>query len=290
MAGSIDTLDGDLTTSGVNFDNTGGSITAGGVAMNHTGTITIAALLDADTMNVTAGGGTTITSTGRLVGAGGITGGLNNAGDFAPGSSPGIVNIVGAYSQDSVTGVLEIELGGTAVGTEYDQVNITGTAMLAGVLDVTTIDLGGGLFVPSTGNRFDIVTAAGGILGTFGNENLPAGYAWDVDYNTTTLSLEVLALLGDMNGDNNLTSADIPLFVQALVDRATYDLTYAFVNADAAGDVNQNGTFDLGDTGPFSALFGGPASAGTEAVPEPTTLSLAVVLLMGIAIRQRRRV
>jgi hypothetical protein len=76
--------------------------------------------------------------------------------------------------------------------------------------------------------------------------------------------------------------------LSALVDRTTYDLTYSFVNADAAGDVNENGTFDLGDIADFSAMFGGSASA--EAVPEPTTLSLAFVLLLGLAIRQRRRV
>ena len=48
--------------------------------------------------------------------------------------------------------------------------------------------------------------------------------------------------------------------------------------------------FDLGDVAAFSALFGGPASASAAAVSEPSTLSLAIVLLMGIAIRYRRRV
>ena len=55
------------------------------------------------------------------------------------------------------------------------------------------------------------------------------------------------------------------------------------------GDLNQNGTFDFGDIAGFNALFAGPASAGAQAVPEPTTLSLAVVLLLGLTIRQRRR-
>jgi hypothetical protein len=76
--------------------------------------------------------------------------------------------------------------------------------------------------------------------------------------------------------------------VRQLIWKMRDDLTYAFVNADAAGDVNENGTFDLGDTEHFSGLFGGPASASAQAVPEPTTLSLAVVLLLGFAGRQRR--
>ena len=92
--------------------------------------------------------------------------------------------------------------------------------------------------------------------------------------------------LGDMNQDGNLTAADSPLFVEALVDPTTYAARLLPFSAAVVGDVNCDGTFDLGDIGAFSALLGGPAS--TQAVPEPTTLSLAVVLLMGIAIRQRR--
>ena len=135
---------------------------------------------------------------------------------------------------------------------------------------------------------------ANDLNGTFDTELLPDAYAWDVDYNGTTLSLQLLALLGDMDGNDLLNLADMPLFIQALVDRAAYDLTYAFVNADAAGDLDGSGTFDLGDTGPFSGLFSGPASASAtasaQAVPESSTLSLAVVLLLGIAIRPRWRV
>ena len=66
--------------------------------------------------------------------------------------------------------------------------------------------------------------------------------------------------------------------------------TYPFVKEQSAGDVSLNGTFDLGDIASFSGLITGPASASAAAVPEPTTHSLAVVLLLGIAIRQRRRV
>lgn len=105
-------------------------------------------------------------------------------------------------------------------------------------------------------------------------------------------TLDILDQLGDMNGDDSITLSDVPLFIQALTDRAAYDANgFAspigiLVNADVNGDVNQDGCFDLGDLGPFSALLGGPAS--TQAVPEPTTIVLTIILLMGIAIRQRR--
>ncbi len=98
-------------------------------------------------------------------------------------------------------------------------------------------------------------------------------------------------LLGDMNGDGNVTTADASLFVEALVNRAAYDAHgFLAVDADINGDLNMDGIFDLGDLRPFNALLGGPAAASAQAVPEPTTLSLAVVLLLGMAIRPRRRV
>ena len=62
---------------------------------------------------------------------------------------------------------------------------------------------------------------------------------------------------------------------------------YPRVNETLVGDTNQDDHFDLGDTASFSGLFGRLASAGAAAVPEPTTLSLAVVLLIGITIRPR---
>jgi len=77
------------------------------------------------------------------------------------------------------------------------------------------------------------------------------------------------------------------LFIQAIVARATYDLTYAFVNADVAGDIDGSGIFDLGDLGLFSGLFGGPASA--EAVPEPSAWVLTLlVLAAAVGAAQRR--
>jgi hypothetical protein len=108
---------------------------------------------------------------------------------------------------------------------------------------------------------------------------------------TLAVPVEPSTLLGDMNGDFNVTLLDAPLFIEALVNRTAYDAHMFPINPDINGDVNGDGTFDLGDIGLFSGLFSGPASASAdaEAVPEPTTLSLAAVLLMGIAIRPRRR-
>jgi len=89
-----------------------------------------------------------------------------------------------------------------------------------------------------------------------------------------------------MDGDNSVTAADVPLFVQALVDRASYDAlgfttpTGFRIDADLSGDMNQDGTFDLGDIKQFSMLFS-PSTAAAN-VPEPTSALLAVAALFRI--------
>ena len=106
-----------------------------------------------------------------------------------------------------------------------------------------------------------------------------------------TLDGTIMPLLGDMDGDHDVTAADVPLFVQALVDRSGYNAiaittpTGFLVDADLSGDVNQDGTFDTGDTAAFSALLGGPASAAS--VPEPGAWLLALFALAGVAGRRR---
>ena len=85
-----------------------------------------------------------------------------------------------------------------------------------------------------------------------------------------TLTADFDLLLGDMNGDQSLTTADVSLFVQALTDRAAFDAHAFPVDADVSGDVNLDGTFDTGDIAAFDALTFSPSAAlvGGE-VPEP---------------------
>jgi hypothetical protein len=83
---------------------------------------------------------------------------FTNAGTMAPGSSPGLLMVIGPYAQTS-TGILEIEVGGYAVGTQYDRLAVSGAATLSGLVDV--ILLPG--FTPAKGDTFDVFTAGGGI-------------------------------------------------------------------------------------------------------------------------------
>ena len=89
------------------------------------------------------------------------------AGDVSPGTSPGILSIVGDFAQDPVS-TYNIELGGTLPGTGYDQLDVSGLATLTGTLDVTLF----GGFTLSPGDRFAIIVADS-IEGTFATVNLP---------------------------------------------------------------------------------------------------------------------
>lgn len=105
---------------------------------------------------------------GLLKGVGTITGSVaNNGATVAPGASPGLITVLGNYSQGT-SGVLDIELGGTTAGSQYDRLAVSGSATLAGTVNVTLINS----FILSSGDVFDVVTYASR-SGVFSPENLP---------------------------------------------------------------------------------------------------------------------
>ncbi|MBI5196177.1 MAG: hypothetical protein HZA10_07635 [Nitrospirae bacterium] len=129
-----------------------------------------------------------LTSSGSISGTGTINGDVVNSGSVMPGLSPDMLTVDGNYTMDSSASLL-IELAGLTQGTEYDMLNVTGSAYLAGALSV---DLLNG-FTPTLGNSFTILSA-NNIYGTFNTYNLPAlgnGMGWDVAYNANNVSLMV---------------------------------------------------------------------------------------------------
>lgn len=109
---------------------------------------------------------TTTVQSGATLGGSGTVGGLTvNSGAFhTPGSSPGIQN-TGNYSN---AGTLAIEINGVTVGTDYDQVNTTGTVLLTGMLSIT---MG---YTPVDNALFFILANDGtdAISGTFSNASI----------------------------------------------------------------------------------------------------------------------
>jgi autotransporter-associated beta strand protein len=106
-----------------------------------------------------------VANAGTLRGGGRIVGTLSNLGTLAPGNSPGIITVDGAFDQGP-TGTLAAELTPVATaGTGYDQLRVTGlpgTAMLGGTLALAPAS---GLY--TAGATYDVVLADGGISGDF---------------------------------------------------------------------------------------------------------------------------
>ncbi len=78
-------------------------------------------------LKINSTGTGTLTSSGTISGPGTVQGNVVSSGGTSPGSSPGILTITGNYTQ-SLPGYLLIEIAGLIPGTEYDRLNITGTA------------------------------------------------------------------------------------------------------------------------------------------------------------------
>jgi len=91
-----------------------------------------------------------------------------------------------------------------------------------------------------------------------------------------------LLVPGDMDGDQNITASDPPLFNQALVDREGYLADYPGVDLDVLADFDGNGHFDEDDLEGFNEMFSGT-------VPEPTSFSAAVLTLLGMLLSRTDR-
>ena len=109
---------------------------------------------------------------------------------MAPGLSPGILSVAGPLTQ-TATSHLAIQIGGTTVGTQYDRLDVDGTAALAGTLDLSTING----FVPALGQTFTVLTATSR-SGTFANVTglyAGGGRQYAVSYTPTAVVVTVVA-------------------------------------------------------------------------------------------------
>ena len=83
----------------------------------------------------------TVTLTGgTLSGTGTVAANVSNGATVTPGSSssPGMLTISGNYTQTSA-GTLSVDVAGTAAGTGYGQLVVTGSVSLAGTLTLQSI-------------------------------------------------------------------------------------------------------------------------------------------------------
>jgi fibronectin-binding autotransporter adhesin len=157
---------GGFTGAGNLVKQGGGLVTLNGNASAFAGTITIddGTLEVGDTADPSAvlGGDVAVASGGTLRGHGTIDGNVTNDGVVFPGGSIGVLTVNGNFTQTS-GGTLNIEITpSTVAGTGFDQLQVTGSASLAGALAVQ-VDNG----TYSVGSQYDILHAAGGVSGSF---------------------------------------------------------------------------------------------------------------------------
>ena len=102
---------------------------------------------------------------GSLVGTGTVFGTLTNNGNVSPGfyTGPWNLGVTGSYAQ-TAAGTFKVNIGSA---TEYGHLQITGTPGTATLNGVVSIDLQND-FIPAANQVFpNIITASGGLSGTF---------------------------------------------------------------------------------------------------------------------------
>ena len=251
--------------------NVNGDALIGTTAKNHVNTGEIVASATAtflgDTLTNQVGG--VIHGDGELD-VSGIS--FTNEGEIAPGTSFGDLLITGDAPFGS-TSLLSIELGGTNVGTEYDQLSVSGMATLGGTLSIDLLND----FAPSAADLFTVLSATT-LNGAFSNVangarlDLTNGAgSFMVNYdglsNAVVLADFSLSLAGDFDVDGDVDGAD-------------------FLRWQRAFGTLYNGN-DLTD---WETNYGmvDPLSAAWSAVPEPNSLALLCLgaLLVGNTFRR----
>lgn len=160
------TLTIDLSNNAINLQN--------GAALINNGSLTLA---EGTQVTDLSGG---FTNNGTLKGSGTFNNNFSNAssGTLAPGLSPGCMTFGADFTNAST---LEIEIDNvTTACTDYDQIVVSGTANLAGTLNIIL----GMDYTPSDGDNIVIIDA-GTLSGVFAEDNLPND--WSIEYNSPNL-------------------------------------------------------------------------------------------------------
>lgn len=224
--------------------------------------------------------------------------GLANHATVSPGlDGPGTLTVDGDYDQGA-PGELQVDVDGSAPGTGYDRVAVSGVASLDGTLTVRT----GAGFSPGVGDAFQVLTFSsftGGFAAVDG-QGLPAGLAYAVRYDPTAVTLQVVpsgvavsvAGASVSEGDAGTSTLSFPVSLSTpspnpvSVDYATSDgsatapsdyaaasgtLTLAPGQVSATVDVSVNGdtapepdeTLTLTLSNPTNAALGTAQATGT---------------------------
>jgi hypothetical protein len=173
---------------------------------------------------------------------------------------------------------------------QFDRLDLTGTALLDGTLRLRVF----GGYTPELGDTFNVLSAAGGVVGAFATVEqpnaMPMGLIFGVTYSPTLVRLVVTPeLLGDYNLNGVVDAADY------VVWRDTQGGAVSpFTEADGDGD----GTIGAGDYDVWRAHFGQTAGSGSAlsaaaslsaVAPEPPTTFVCLIALAAKFLPRRER-
>jgi autotransporter-associated beta strand protein len=145
----------------------------------------------------------TVNAGGTLSGAGTLKGAtvVNNGGTLEPGDDPGTLTTTAPVTLNAgSTSIFDIDGTGTGSGAgNYSRVIVNGASFTAaGTLEPLLRGITGSAtntYTPAAGTDFQIVSASGGVLGSYAAlvqpSGLAAGTEFAVDYGTTTITLAV---------------------------------------------------------------------------------------------------
>jgi fibronectin-binding autotransporter adhesin len=165
---------------------------------------------------------------GSLMGAGTLTGNVvNSGGHVAPGSSAGALTIAGSYTQGAGAS-FDVEVGGLTPGS-YDTLAVTGSATLAGALNVSLVNG----FAPTLGNAFPVFSF-GSISGTFADLGGPTGLC--MSFSSAAMNLvknaPACGIHADADGDHQLAVSDVFYDINSLFAAGPRPHGWSDANAD----------------------------------------------------------
>jgi autotransporter-associated beta strand protein len=232
---------------------------------------------------------------GVLKGTGTINSNLTIAsGIHIPGASPGIMQVKGNYTLAS-DATIQIEIYGTAPGTQYDQVNLnggSGTVILAGNLQIVA-----NTNLP-VGSTFTIITNTGtaAVSGAFAglpqnSDFYSSGIWWSINYSggsgndvvLTVLNTNLTAQTINFGPLSNKTYGDAPFTVSAT---ASSGLPVSFSILSGPATISSN-TITITGTGTVTVQASQAGNSNYQPAPNVnqsfTVLPANVMITSGIA-------
>ncbi len=183
------------------------------------------------------------------------------------------------------------------VGPDSGQISVTGEASIGGPLTLHAL---AGLGTVGDASR-PILTADGGVTGTF--LELPApgnhlGYGvfhQGITSSANSVSVNLLqAAAGDTDGNREVNNTDLQLILGA--GSFNNGTGFEWTQGDFDGDTDVDNSdlqlvlaTGLFGTGPYAAVAPEAASGSLNAVPEPSTLALALAGVAALLLVLRRR-